>query len=232
MRTIATRRAYPRPAPIRAGSPPGRVEPLPCGPPALGATGCRRGTSSGAGRARPTRRSARPGAPAPPSWRRPSTPSVGPHVRVSGRPPCNGRPRRRAIIAEHLGAGPVTSTSGCGRPTSARGRASRRRRSRTAGPASSLSGQRPPASSRRPTCRPSGAGARRHRHRARGTARSGVVAHAGVLRAVRRHGGAVDEHLANLGGLWFAVEPGEGTVTFTGVFDPGRRAATADESRL
>ena len=36
-----------------------------------------------------------------------------------------------------------------------------------------------------------------------------VVAHAGVLRAVRRHSGAVDEHLANLAGLWFAVDPDE-----------------------
>ncbi len=37
-----------------------------------------------------------------------------------------------------------------------------------------------------------------------------VVAHAGVLRAVRRHSGAVDEHLANLAGLWFAVDPASG----------------------
>ena len=46
-----------------------------------------------------------------------------------------------------------------------------------------------------------------------------VVAHAGVLRAVRRHTGAVDEHLANLAGLWFAVEPDTGEIRFTGLFD-------------
>jgi probable phosphoglycerate mutase len=45
-----------------------------------------------------------------------------------------------------------------------------------------------------------------------------VVAHAGVLRAVRRHSGAVDDHLANLAGLWFAVEPAGGTIQFTGLF--------------
>ena len=45
-----------------------------------------------------------------------------------------------------------------------------------------------------------------------------VIAHAGVLRAVRRHTGAVDEHLANLAGLWFAVDPARGAVSFTGLF--------------
>ena len=44
-----------------------------------------------------------------------------------------------------------------------------------------------------------------------------VVAHAGVLRAVRRHSGAVDEHLANLAGLWFAVDPASDAVRFTGL---------------
>ena len=57
-----------------------------------------------------------------------------------------------------------------------------------------------------------------------------VVAHAGVLRAVRRHCGAIDEHLANLGGLWFSVEPDAGAVTFTGVFDRRPPAATTGRS--
>lgn len=56
-----------------------------------------------------------------------------------------------------------------------------------------------------------------------------VVAHAGVLRAVRRHAGAVDEHLANLAGLWFAVDPDAGEVHFVGLFEPSRHARTADE---
>ncbi len=50
-----------------------------------------------------------------------------------------------------------------------------------------------------------------------------VVAHAGVLRAVRRHTGAVDEHLANLAGLWFAVEADTGEIRFTGLFDHSAR---------
>jgi probable phosphoglycerate mutase len=45
-----------------------------------------------------------------------------------------------------------------------------------------------------------------------------VVAHAGVLRTLRRHAGAEDAHLANLAGLWFAVGPG--TIRFTGLFEP------------
>ncbi len=49
-----------------------------------------------------------------------------------------------------------------------------------------------------------------------------VVAHAGVLRAVRRHSGAVDDHLANLAGLWFAVEPESGAIRFTGLFEHRR----------
>ncbi|HEU4840819.1 MAG TPA: histidine phosphatase family protein [Ilumatobacteraceae bacterium] len=57
-----------------------------------------------------------------------------------------------------------------------------------------------------------------------------VVAHAGVLRAVRRHSGAGDEHLANLGGLWFAIEPG--TVRFSGLFEPSRHVVEADDGRL
>jgi broad specificity phosphatase PhoE len=57
-----------------------------------------------------------------------------------------------------------------------------------------------------------------------------VVAHSGVLRTVRRHTGATDEHLANLGGLWFAVEPG--TIRFAGLFEPSsdhRRGQAAEE---
>lgn len=57
-----------------------------------------------------------------------------------------------------------------------------------------------------------------------------VVAHAGVLRAVRRHSGAGDEHLANLAGLWFAVEPG--AIRFTGLFEPPRTALADADERL
>jgi len=57
-----------------------------------------------------------------------------------------------------------------------------------------------------------------------------VVAHAGVLRAVRRHSGAGDEHLANLAGLWFAVEPG--TIRFTGLFEPPRPSPADTDERL
>jgi broad specificity phosphatase PhoE len=57
-----------------------------------------------------------------------------------------------------------------------------------------------------------------------------VVAHAGVLRAVRRHSGAGDEHLANLGGLWFAVE--SGAIRFGGLFEPPHHAVEADDGRL
>ena len=57
-----------------------------------------------------------------------------------------------------------------------------------------------------------------------------VVAHAGVLRAVRRHSGAGDEHLANLGGLWFAIEPG--AIRFSGLFEPSRHVVEADDGRL
>jgi probable phosphoglycerate mutase len=46
-----------------------------------------------------------------------------------------------------------------------------------------------------------------------------VVSHAGVLRALRRHCGALDDHLPNLTGLWFHVAPG--TVEFGGVFQTG-----------
>ena len=52
-----------------------------------------------------------------------------------------------------------------------------------------------------------------------------VVAHAGVLRAVRRHAGAVDEHLANLGGLWFAVDPDGRDIHFVGLFEPSHRTS-------
>jgi probable phosphoglycerate mutase len=58
-----------------------------------------------------------------------------------------------------------------------------------------------------------------------------VVAHAGVLRAVRRHAGAVDEHLANLGGLWFAVDPEAAEVHFVGLFEPSRHARADDDRR-
>jgi probable phosphoglycerate mutase len=57
-----------------------------------------------------------------------------------------------------------------------------------------------------------------------------VVAHAGVLRTLRRHAGAADEHLANLAGLWFAVSPGE--VRFTGLFEPSHHPAAPPEERL
>jgi broad specificity phosphatase PhoE len=57
-----------------------------------------------------------------------------------------------------------------------------------------------------------------------------VVAHAGVLRAVRRFSGASDEHLANLAGLWFAVEPG--VIRFTGLFEPSPHPIDAAEDRL
>jgi probable phosphoglycerate mutase len=46
-----------------------------------------------------------------------------------------------------------------------------------------------------------------------------VVSHAGVLRSLRRRAGALDEHLANLTGMWFDVGPGE--LAFRGVFDAG-----------
>lgn len=57
-----------------------------------------------------------------------------------------------------------------------------------------------------------------------------VVAHAGALRAVRRHSGAGDEHLANLAGLWFAVEPG--SIRFTGLFEPSGAALDDADERL
>ena len=59
-----------------------------------------------------------------------------------------------------------------------------------------------------------------------------VVSHAGVLRAVRRHAGAVDEHLANLGGLWFAVDPDAGSIGFVGLFEPSRHVGVDDDRRL
>jgi probable phosphoglycerate mutase len=46
-----------------------------------------------------------------------------------------------------------------------------------------------------------------------------VVSHAGVLRALRRHSGALDDHLPNLAGMWFDVSPGG--VGFGGVFQAG-----------
>ncbi|MET0326094.1 MAG: histidine phosphatase family protein [Ilumatobacteraceae bacterium] len=59
-----------------------------------------------------------------------------------------------------------------------------------------------------------------------------VVSHAGVLRAVRRHAGAVDDHLANLGGLWFAVDPDAGSISFVGLFEPPRHLPVDDGQRL
>lgn len=59
-----------------------------------------------------------------------------------------------------------------------------------------------------------------------------VIAHAGVLRAVRRRAGAPDEHLANLGGLWFAVDPDAGGLRFVGVFEPSRHARIDPDPRL
>jgi broad specificity phosphatase PhoE len=46
-----------------------------------------------------------------------------------------------------------------------------------------------------------------------------VVSHAGVLRSLRRHCGALDDHLPNLAGMWFQVAPG--TVQFGGLFQTG-----------
>jgi probable phosphoglycerate mutase len=54
-----------------------------------------------------------------------------------------------------------------------------------------------------------------------------VIAHAGVLRTLRRHAGAQDEHLANLAGLWFAVRPG--AIRFTGLFEPSHHSGIASE---
>jgi probable phosphoglycerate mutase len=59
-----------------------------------------------------------------------------------------------------------------------------------------------------------------------------VVSHGGVLRAVRRHAGAGDDHLANLGGLWFAVDPDAGSIGFVGLFEPPRHVAVDDGPRL
>ncbi len=157
---------------------------------------------------------------------------IGPHVRVWSSP-LQRAASTAGIIAEHLGAGAVTLDE--------------RLREADIGPWQGLtsgeiedgwpgflaSGQRPPGFEAEADLLARVVPALAAIATAAGNGPVPVVvAHAGVLRAVRRHGGAVDEHLANLGGLWFAVEPGDGTVTFTGVFDPGRRAATADESRL
>ena len=57
-----------------------------------------------------------------------------------------------------------------------------------------------------------------------------VVAHAGVLRAVRRRSGAGDVHLANLGGLWFSVAPGR--LSFGGLFEAPHPLATPTDDRL
>ena len=46
-----------------------------------------------------------------------------------------------------------------------------------------------------------------------------VVSHAGVLRTLRRHCGALDDHLPNLAGMWFDVAAG--TVGFGGLFQAG-----------
>ena len=57
-----------------------------------------------------------------------------------------------------------------------------------------------------------------------------VVSHAGVLRALRRHCGALDDHLPNLAGMWFSVAPG--TVEFGGLFQTGHGPASADAQPL
>ena len=48
-----------------------------------------------------------------------------------------------------------------------------------------------------------------------------VVSHAGVLRSLRRHCGALDDHLPNLAGMWFSVDPDAGTISFGGLFQTG-----------
>ncbi len=57
-----------------------------------------------------------------------------------------------------------------------------------------------------------------------------VVSHAGVLRALRRHCGALDDHLPNLAGMWFHVAPG--TVAFGGLFQTGHGPGPADAQPL
>jgi broad specificity phosphatase PhoE len=57
-----------------------------------------------------------------------------------------------------------------------------------------------------------------------------VVSHAGVLRALRRHCGALDDHLPNLAGMWFSVSPG--AVGFGGLFQTGHGPGPADPQPL
>jgi probable phosphoglycerate mutase len=57
-----------------------------------------------------------------------------------------------------------------------------------------------------------------------------VVSHAGVLRALRRYCGALDDHLPNLAGMWFHVTPG--TVAFGGLFQTGHGPGPADAQPL
>jgi len=57
-----------------------------------------------------------------------------------------------------------------------------------------------------------------------------VVSHAGVLRALRRHCGALDDHLPNLAGMWFSVAPG--AISFGGLFQTGHGPEPADAQPL
>jgi len=57
-----------------------------------------------------------------------------------------------------------------------------------------------------------------------------VVSHAGVLRSLRRHCGAVDDHLPNLAGMWFSVSPG--AISFGGLFQTGHGPAPAGPQPL
>ena len=58
-----------------------------------------------------------------------------------------------------------------------------------------------------------------------------VVAHAGVLRAVRRHAGAPTSTSPNLAGLWFAVG-GRRRSRFGGLFQTGHGPDQPTPSRL
>jgi probable phosphoglycerate mutase len=57
-----------------------------------------------------------------------------------------------------------------------------------------------------------------------------VVSHAGVLRSLRRHCGALDDHLPNLAGMWFSVSPG--AIGFGGLFQTGHGPAPAGPQPL
>jgi probable phosphoglycerate mutase len=57
-----------------------------------------------------------------------------------------------------------------------------------------------------------------------------VVSHAGVLRTLRRHCGALDDHLPNLAGMWFDVAAGR--VGFGGLYQAGHGPEPAAEQPL